>query len=127
MSFFGPQKDVRDFRIYLHSDGLKKFSCGTFYHPLAHLNFRYFCPYITNKSKKTHFGAKMCFFGPRNDVRAFRKYLHSDGVKKLTYRTYYHPLKHLLTLDIFALILPNSPKKHILDPKCAFLDPKMML
>ena len=101
MCFFYPKMKLEPSKKYCHPDRSKKVTYEPYYHPLAHVNFGCFCLFITKKSKKAHFGPKMCFFLPKNEVRAFQKYFHPERLKKLTNTIYYHSLAHL-NLEYFC-------------------------
>ena len=52
LCYFGPQNEDGAYQKDFHPDGLKKLTNIIYYHPLAHLKFGYFCPYMTKKFKK---------------------------------------------------------------------------
>ena len=107
MFFFWPKDKIGGFRKYFHHDKLKNLTNTTYYHPLAHLNFGYSCPYMTKKSKKHILDPKCAFFDPKMKSEPSKNIVILTGAKK------WHrspTIIHLptLTLDIFALIWPKN-------------------
>ena len=62
---FDPKMKSEPSEKYCHPDRRKKVTYEPYYHPLAHVNFGYFCPYITKSKKKNILDPKCALLDPK--------------------------------------------------------------